>query len=421
MKFMIENFDFYGSEFKINVQGKSKMSTTIGFVTSIISVILILISCCFFFRGLFDRSNFTIIYNENENKIPITNISNTPILISVFSNRGLHIIPNSTYELQSILTKYEMKEDASSKKKMTLSNSKINLEKCNSTHIIGYEKYFENINVSNYYCIPPNLYNNTLYGRYADLVNGFSFLNIYMSKCDKTKSKCDPDQLINSKLEQAFLTVAYLSYQIDHYNFRNPGEMKLETSAFLLSYNIVRRYSYYLDHVQYFSDNGLLNESIQKYNFYKFSSSDVDYDFMIGSNNLINNSYYSVISIKNSSKIIQYNRLYLKFQLVIANIGGIIKLIMTVTELVVFYITKNLHSQNLSNLVFHFNEKEKLVSRIKVPNFTINNQKVDFPCHQNENYLYLILILEHLKNKNKSNSKLGKYWLDSFVLRKMKN
>jgi hypothetical protein len=124
---------------------------------------------------------------------------------------------------------------------------------------------------------------------------------------------------------------------------------------------------------------------------------------MIGSNNLINNSYYSVISIKNSTKIIQYNRLYLKFQLVIANIGGIIKLIMTVTELVVFYITKNIHSQNLSNLVFHFRGKEKLVTMIKIPNFTINNQKVGFPCHQNENYLYLILILEHLKKKNKSN------------------
>jgi hypothetical protein len=97
MKFIIDNFDFYGSEFKINVKGKSKMNTTIGCMSSLFTVILILIFCSFFLGGIFDKNNFSLIYNENEKDIPITNLSYTPILVSIFSNQGTFISPNSTY------------------------------------------------------------------------------------------------------------------------------------------------------------------------------------------------------------------------------------------------------------------------------------------------------------------------------------
>ncbi len=88
--------------------------------------------------------------------------------------QNFSLFPNYPYKISVWRNNYLLSND--------IIYEQIELENCNNS--IYLKQYYEKslFNLSNYLCIKPNQ-NVTIYGRYADLINGFQSIDIYFSKC----------------------------------------------------------------------------------------------------------------------------------------------------------------------------------------------------------------------------------------------
>ena len=74
-----------------------------------------------------------------------------------------------------------------------------------------------------------------------------------------------------------------------------------------------------------------------------------------------------------------YNRQYTKLQLVLANLGGIMKFIFTVSSIIVYLINDNLFYVNMANQFFDYQNKENdPITIVKVNNKEDFNLKMSF-------------------------------------------
>ncbi len=123
------------------------------------------------------------------------------------------------------------------------------------------------------------------------------------------------------------LGIIYKSYYIDHYNITNPITPKITTQGFQIDSSIVKNYMYYIKQIFYNTDYGLIFEDKMSENIYIYDSTVLD--VTLSNNRPYTNSYtYGYVWLLNSPSIGNYDRSFIKGQTVLANIGGIIKLIM---------------------------------------------------------------------------------------------
>ncbi len=79
------------------------------------------------------------------------------------------------------------------------------------------------------YCISAGT-NKTLFGNLGDVINGWSFLGVLLNRCDNLTTECYNRTYSDSQLATIALTVNYISYEVDNYNFTQPYNSKIQSS-----------------------------------------------------------------------------------------------------------------------------------------------------------------------------------------------
>jgi hypothetical protein len=356
----IDVFDIYGHSFNLHIFGKAKYKTLIGSLIGLLSLMLVVSVSLYFIVDLLERKSMTVIFNEDPTRFPVNNLSDVPIIMTLGDLNGVILDSEGLFSFDVKMLNYKNIKGANGTSKFELEIVPIKLEKCDITkHFLDKGDMFKSLSISKYFCIPPGKYNITLYGTYGDTLNGWSFLSIFINRCNSKFQKCLNDTYAESVLANTAFSLAYLSNSINHYNTTTPYTVKVDTAILQMSSSINKNYYYNLRQVIYNTDYGFIFEDHQIENFYTYASQSLDVSMKnIGLPTIGPNFGY--VFIKNSDSVSNYSRAYIKGQAVMANIGGIIKSIMIIAKIISDFLTRRMSFVDLSNSIFQYKIDEKI-------------------------------------------------------------
>ena len=307
---------------------------------------LLIFGILFYFLFEFiERKELKLIYNEMKINSNPVNISNSPFLFILNNSKGKPI-PREYYEIRINYWNY-------TKNDKDFVITEIPLEDCDlEKHFTEFKDIFNSTIISDHKCLNKN-FDLSLFGKYGNSESSYSFINIAINMCNNktTDNKCPSKEILETKLKNVFLSFKYIDHEINHNDLINPVNPVVFNGLLSFNWDIHSRYFYYFRNLFYSTDLGLIidNENtIQKYIFEKYDQS---VSIRHGSALYPNLTIGTMTIIGNDISAI-YNKSFPKLQLLISRIGGIINSIITFSQIIAYFYTKNLFIIDLFSVLF---------------------------------------------------------------------
>jgi hypothetical protein len=364
--FFVRNFDLYGTGIKLNISGQEKVNTWLGSILGLVTLLVILAFSMMFLTDLFQNKIKLLVHNKIYNFTHLNNLTNIPMMFSIVDELGNFIKNENLYSIEVSYTSY-ISENYNNKFKSSFSNKNnifnFKLEKCPKViQSRQFEKLFININLENFFCVPHEKYNLTLFGSHGDIINGFSSVDIQVKKCDKLKEICIDEEKIENKLSQASLLYLTLGYEIDHFNLITPQKPILQSYMFPFNINtgIIKRWIHQITPIKYVSDIGLFRKLKNEVKFFYHQSTflDIDSNNKIIQDKISGNLNLEItrLSIRNSEFTSVFERNYTKLLDFLGIIGGVVNFLMIVFQFFNLIFTHTLVIEKVSKVIFNFQE-----------------------------------------------------------------
>ena len=385
--------DIHAFKFNLMFKKNSKFYSILGEICGFISIIFIIIVLIFNLSTLFGRKKFDIISSLQRNynsKIEFNNIS-IMFGFADFNNKFIN-----TSKLFNINLIYINGEDI-------ISFPFINCE--------NFRDYF-NESLNDSFCV--NL-NNISLNKKDLLIESSQELFISIQKCI---NDCYDNNTIEELLERGIFYLVFPEYEIDHFNYLHPINKKYNYELFQFHPKFYKTYQFSFSKLDYFSYNGYLFSNFMKYNIFFLENIFLDFSD-------INNDEQELGTIKfiSNGNYEKYERIYLKFDYIITNIGALINLNNIIMGFITCFFTKKIYLHELvDNIMFN--------DYIKKNNYNIHKKeyKKNLINSQNkikENSKHYIKLFHDSKIKNTitNNQKFDIYQLEynSYNQNKIKN
>jgi hypothetical protein len=199
----------------------------------------------------------------------------------------------------------------------------VDLEKCEPRHYpIISEEFFTEAQLGNSFC--PKQQNYTLEGFWGEKAVIYVKLAVEMCNYDEKPDYCYSHEKIKNFISEKGLNlnIFYLEYAVDVKYYTNPLRSYVGSFYKYFDTNKNKVGEYFLQTENLITDAGLVFEEIQKQNFFKLVEMQTDtLDFDPSSKQLMNFIVYS------SNVYNKTFRKYVKAPEVLANLGGIIKIL----------------------------------------------------------------------------------------------
>jgi hypothetical protein len=375
MKDFILLFDFLSPIPNLKINKNDRLKNNISSLASLLAIAMIISVSGYLCLQMFIRADSNIIYNSLPNKDQIQNISQFPYMIGVFSNLGKPISDDEKiYYIQSeIWNMYH--DNTNGTIKQVAKRTLIQQEKCDiNKHFGEYRKIFENIPyLSSYYCPIPGVNNLTLYSQFS---TESIFIGHYISRCvnnSQPNRTCKDSATIHSTLANTYVIHKFLEFSIEHKNFSDPGSLTLRNDALPVSTTIFSRYWYYYKNIIYNTDLGYIFEDMVTNNYFEVSRA-------VQTVNLNRQGpvpgSFALISLTMDYKLDFYQRSYLKCQGLIAYIGGMIKGILIILQLLLFYLNKQLYYYEIVSSLFKINNLNETTNKISTTQKNFNQSSI---------------------------------------------
>jgi hypothetical protein len=403
-----EYLDYTSIEPKIFMKGRDRYITKFGCIMSILSFISIMVLSGYFVIIFFEMKEVNVLYFlETKSFQPYMDLNNKPFFFNLRDVNDQKVDPR----LANIVPTFWIKTNTTTQVLV------LETESCDKSSVLKQQQYQNmfQFDLSTYQCIKSNMYNLNLT---LDVDSGIkTYFNLYITECTNStenKNFCFSKEKIQKDLLNYNFYFKYFfpSYTIDHYNQTDP----LSESFF--SYQVRMYYSYFYTYyeniktVNYTSDDGLVFQELKNYHingrddvhsYYKLSPLEtttfIDKTFSQFQIQILNN------------QIDQYKRSYPKFQSVLANIGGVMKFILSFAQFIAKFVTSQMLDIDLSNtFVFHHSntdqEQEDKTKTIKINSKQISNSTTCKELHNNTRIskfpIFKHLILSQMKNIRKT-------------------
>jgi hypothetical protein len=238
----------------------------------------------------------------------------------------------------------------------------VNIEQCSiEKHFNNSDIYKEllNFDLSLYYC--PNLTSFPINDNPQLVV----YYNIYNRECLNTTANgnhCFPREEIQKQLKNSNIYFTYVlpSNIVDHYNKSTPIHEAYLQKHSVISYDMIYSDTIEFKQLIYESDYGFAFDDIIRFEGFMYDDIQSYRDaFLQGKQFYIPNTFSHMQISMNSDYAELYKRTYPKIQSIMANIGGILKLITFIAKLISEYYTSNMMFIDLSNEIIHFEDSEK--------------------------------------------------------------
>jgi hypothetical protein len=331
----LEFIDFLGKKPTLLIAKQASHKSLLGGVLSLLTLVGLLAGIGYFASILFARKTFNVVGNQQLNLTQSMNLSDYPIAVNIADQFGRHLEDEERlfgvalvwYSFRSIFN------PLTNSTVMTPFIEQIPLEKCNMkiNKFDKFKKILEKEPDLHGYCIPQGL-NITLMSPVGYTTT--SFMSFWFYRCQNItqlgKTDCLPPDVIEQRLSNFWLASFFIDYYFDHDNLLEPAQPYLRKEAIVSSSSpyLFRDMTLSMKNVDYSSDTNYLiaNPEVLEYN-----ALDAVKDTTTSlKENTFPNSFTSITFNMGSIKQI-YNRKYYKLQNMLADLGGLMKALITIT------------------------------------------------------------------------------------------
>ena len=325
--------DIFGSKAHFTISGRKTYQTVFGAFMTIISYIIIFI--------FFLRFSKEVIYHRKPNIITSDLIDISPIHFMIsnefvwtfnlkFSNFS-YFIDETVYNVDAYISISNVFEDGT----IIESRKYLNLVKCSNYSFISIPEYFYGLNINNLYCV--NLTGITLRGVLME--DNWTTIKFEFKKCVNSTSNnnsCKSPDQITEILNVGYMGIFTIDYQINPHNYKQPAQLYGKNIFTTFSIKQYADFWVYFQIKQINTDKGILFDSI-------VSESILSYEYTYENKDYRKSNIFLTIYLSESTNRKVLYSSYSKFQDVAANIGGLIKVIFIIGEIITFFIRRTLY------------------------------------------------------------------------------
>ena len=381
--------DIFGSKAYFSINGHKSYQTVFGSIMTIISYITI-----FIFFIIFSKE---IIYHRNPNIITSDLIDSTPIHF-MFTDEFIWTFSLQFSNFSSFIDETVYNVDAYIAISNLIENGKVkedriylNLVKCSNYSFSSIPDYFNGLNINNLYCV--NLTGITLRGDFMQ--DKWTTIKFEFNKCvnsTKNNNSCRSPEEITEILNGGYMGIFATDYQINPNDYKQPAQIYGKNIFTAFSVQHYADFWVYFQIKQINTDTGILFDSI-------VSETVLSYEYTYENTDYRESNIFLTVYLRESTNRRVLDRSYSKFQDVAANIGGIIKIIFSIGEVITRFFRRTLYRNyilqffNLDESKFdEFSKEENNKEIIKLQTNDI------FSCENNNK--------QNQNNKSKSNYQL---------------
>ena len=330
------------AKFTFNKEGETGKKTIFGGIISIISIIISLgFTGYFSYRLLYRKDSSLILSTLTDQYINITYSHKLPFMVRFSDSYSIPYI-NETSRLYNIYLRLWFGGTNNTEEENRQYFDTIKVSKCDiNKHFGEYKELFKEISdLNTYYCPDLRDYNQTIYGIYGG-TKPFSYIHFYFVQClnESMNNTCFDEDYINKILSATYLDIKLIDYKMD--SLKNKvGNIEIKSERFLISNSVYKRIWVYIRKINYITDTGLAFSSNKEETFHLYENIRSDTDIRNIKTGSIPGAFLT-LSILNNGEISIYRRKYLKIQDYIATVGGIIKAITILGELINYFNGRN--------------------------------------------------------------------------------
>jgi hypothetical protein len=354
---IFETCDITGSQIKLNYKGHTSIKTFFGGIMSLIIMLFTLFCISYFGIDLIQKQKpISRFYKEFVNE-SIVNFTDFPVMMIITNPSGLPV-PNLERILYIDAVYYILGYNAEEK---VQKSNRYNLfvEPCNESH---YSKYKDLIDKSNVplkyaYCINPHkidFLNGTIsndeylysLNEYGNVPSRFSIARVRSCKNTTTNgNNCAPDYEIDAFLSGgSFFSAFYVDNYVNLDFYEEPNVSFVTNYVQAITKGMTKANHLKVKNTNIYTDSGIILEDISQQQFHQVDN--------IANDIISSTEYLLALYIDTTKMTDNYFRKYVKLQDLIANIGGLIKFLFTISSIILSFYTERYKLIDISNSVF---------------------------------------------------------------------
>ena len=356
------HFDLLKIPISLSFKNNYLYKTLIGATLTIVGAILILVYFIIKLNQIVNKSLFTIISNEFQDRQGQIDFSNIPILFALADNYGNPLKLNSKiFEFSAVLSEYVQNSDINGNSNIIYTEKEIEIERCdNLTEFVDFS-YFSEYNISYFKCIKPNQ-NLTINGTYGDIMSGYKSLKINIKKC--TMNNCYNDTFIESYISNTKLVIMYLGYKTNFYSSDKNIEKAIYSRSISLSPFFSKKVFYSMTLVKYELYDDLFSNN-KKENIY-FLNRDIFVEFNpnVNVNETMNNDSYAFFCFVYNGNMLKYTKKVEKIGEIFSYLGNFFNIMLTFFKIINNYFSNKILFVDVFYTFFFedkFKKKDKIV------------------------------------------------------------
>ena len=427
MSYIFELFiylDLFGTKPRFLIDGYKSQRSYIGAFISIICCSCVFMFFIYFFEKILSHSKPNMVVSNLIDDLPDKYYFTDDFVFAIslqFPNYT-NYVNERIYFLKLYDVEYHFLEDNS----YTFKEKEIPISLCSNYNIKVLPEYFGGLNLKQLYCA--NFSGYYLEGEYGQ--KKWRTLNFKFSKCRNFSNynNCLNQEEIDKYLQSGYVDIFMTDKMIVPKDFKNPTKIYGKNIFDSINGKEYMDYWIYLKRLEVQTDEGIVFDQIVKKSVLSYEkTSKMKYS-------LLDETFLQVILRISINKDI-YDRTYMKLQEALANVGGMVKIIFTIGE-ILNYLTKIILYRNYILQFFNMdyfkaitnNKKNikynKLVTippliitnknllnlntenNIELRDYIqINNSNINLQFHNNSSFIKNQSLQELLSIKNKNESK----------------
>jgi hypothetical protein len=409
----LRSLDFFGVKPKLLINSSPKYKTLIGGSISILVTCLIIAGFIYFGQELIQKQNPTVIsssiFQENPDNYALSP-ENFNFFIGIQDSNYNYYIDPTILKISITFNNYRS-NIVNGTLNWDQTSKELKAEQCDLNKNFPYFKdEFSHQPLSSLYCVDPSTFQNIFIGGNWGQ-EFFNYLQIRIQTCQNSTDSnvtCKTPEEIDNVLSGGYFVVNLIDSLFEPKNYTNPQKHFRRDTFTTMSNKFYKEVTYYLKNIDYNTDRGVLVEDLSTEKYLQLDYDKELYDFRSNLNGVILDCVFRM-----SNKKDIYFRKYIKIQDVLAQVGGLIKAIIIVVQILYSNFSQVAYYFHLLENLFVFNENEKQdpdSSNLKANSVYVHPKRLNNSSfsssiyHSNNNLKVTKTIMERKIDKKKTSA-----------------
>ncbi|KAL4503470.1 hypothetical protein ABPG73_017213 [Tetrahymena malaccensis] len=365
----LKQVDIYGQSIQLNLNKKNKYNTVFGGILSILIFQLMLVGCWFFGKELVFKQNPQVISQQRVVDCPRRidiKPDNLIIMLGVANDNSQYFYDPTIYTVNAYqqiqVTNVDPNTGIST---VQLKNQNITMRLCNKNDIgiSAAESYFNTLNIPALHCFDTSKQEVYFEGDFNQ--KSFSQIYVYIEKCQNSTSSgviCKPKEVIDQRLMLSKVGIFMSDQVVDPLNFKNPISTRGVGLYATTSSNFPQEIGLYYTNQYIDTDAGIFYSDLQNDSTFMFAQQTITPFFSDP------NALARVLIRMQKLKENYMKRNYLKLAEVVAQVGGLLKILVLLGLVLSNPISKLYYFKAIIDEIYQFqstNNKVNLIEKDK--------------------------------------------------------